>query len=228
MGGHQILVSISSDDLQAFLSAYPGMSVDPATGGPTALRGTFAFEASWGGVDVKDAYELQIEVASYPETLPRVFETGGRIDRKADEHVFAECGRLCLGSELRLRQKIGLRLDLLRFADQCIVPFLYAATRRKAEGRFVLGELSHGHAGLYEDYQDLLGVTGKDAVLSALRILATTRGAAVRHPCPCGCGKRLGQCNFRDRIAEIRQLAPRKVFVAMNKAFRVEKVGVKT
>jgi hypothetical protein len=204
------------------------MSVDPATGGPTVLRGTFAFEATWDGVDVKDAYELRIELASYPQTLPRVFETGGRIDRKADEHVFAESGRLCLGSELRLRQKIGLRLDLLRFADECIVPFLYAATRRKAEGRFVLGELSHGHAGLYEDYQDLFGVSGEEAVLSTLRILATTPSSAARHPCPCGCGKRLGQCKFRDRIADIRRLAPRKVFENMNRAFRVGTVGVKT
>ncbi len=219
---------ISSDDLQAFVRAYPGMSVDPATGGPAVLRGTFAFEAAWGGVDVKDAYELRIEVASYPQTMPRVFETGGRIKREADEHVFAESGRLCLGSELRLRQKIGPRLDLLSFADECIVPFLYAATRRKTEGRFVLGELSHGYAGLYEDYQDLFGVTGDEAVRSALRVLATTPRAAVRHRCPCGCGKRLGQCKFRDRIAEIRQLAPRKVFEDMNRALRVGKLGVKT
>lgn len=227
MGGHQVLVCISTDDLQVFVKAYPGMSVSPATGGPTVLRGRFAFEATWGGVDVNDAYELRVEVASYPEMLPRVFETGGRIERKADEHVFAESGRLCLGSELRLRQKIGPRLDLLSFADECIVPFLYAASRRKAEGRFVLGELSHGYAGLFEDYQNLFGVSGEEAVLSALRILATTPGAAMRHPCPCGCGKRLGQCGFHDRIAEIRGLAPRKVFEGINRSLRVGKAGVK-
>jgi hypothetical protein len=214
--------------MQAFLQASPGMAVAPAAGGATIFSGAFSFEALWDGVEVKDSYELRIEVAPYPEALPKVFETGGRIPRKLDEHVFESSGQLCLGSALRLRQMLGQKLNLLTFADECIVPFLYAATRRKTEGCFVLGELSHGNAGLYEDYQAILGVKGEDAVRAALRILATKSSAAERHPCPCGCGKRLILCEFRHRIAEFRQLAPRKVFQNMDRALRDTTLGAKT
>jgi hypothetical protein len=181
--------------------------------GVTVLAGTFDFEASWEGVVVKDSYDLRIEVGSYPEALPVVFETGGRIPRRMDEHVFESSGRLCLGSELRLRQILGPNLNLMTFAEQCVVPFLYAATRRVSEGRYVFGELPHGRAGLFEDYQVILGVQGEPAVRAALRILAIKRSTADGHPCPCGCGKRLAQCAYRDRIEALRQLGPRKIFL---------------
>jgi hypothetical protein len=95
------------------------------------------------------------------------------------------------------------------------------------EGRFVLGELSHGNAGLYEDYQAILGVIGEDAVRAALRILATKPSAARRHPCPCGCRKRLILCEFRNLIAELRCLAPRKVFQNIDQALRSQTSGEK-
>jgi hypothetical protein len=213
--------------MQAFMQAYPGMAVEPATGGATIFSGAFSFEAAWNGVEVKDTYDLRIEVPSYPQALPKVFETGGRIPRKVDEHVFESSGQLCLGTTLRLRQTLGPKLDLLTFADQCIVPFLYAATRRKTEGRFVLGELPHGNKGIYQDYQDILGVKDEDSVRAALRILAVRPSAAERHPCPCGCGRRLLFCEYRHRIAELRQLAPRKSFQSMDQAVRQASLGAK-
>jgi hypothetical protein len=214
--------------MQVFMQAYPGMAVEPATGGATIFSGAFSFEASWYGVEVKDTYDLRIEVTPYPETLPKVYETGGRIPRKVDEHVFESSGQLCLGTALRLRQTLGPKLDLLSFADQCIVPFLYAATRRKTEGRFVLGELPHGNRGIYEDYQAILGLKDEESVRAALRILATKPSAADRHPCPCRCGKRLIQCEFRHRIADLRKLAPRNVLQNMDRALRNATPGAKT
>ena len=212
----------------AFLHAYPGMALAPAMGGATVFAGSFDFEASSEGVEVKERYDLRIEVGSYPEELPKVFETGGRIPHNVDDHVFESSGRLCLGSELRLRQILGPKLNLVTFADKCIVPFLYGATRRKSEGRFVLGELQHGNAGLYEDYQAIMGLKTDAAVRAALRILATKPSAADRHPCPCGCGKRVVQCDFRNRIAELRCLAPRKVFQSMDGALRGANAGEKS
>lgn len=206
--------------MRAFLQAYPGMTLAPATGAATILAGEFSFEATWNGVDVRDSYELRIEVASYPEHLPKVFETGGRIPRHIDEHVFEASGQLCLGSELRLRQILGPKLDFMILADRCIVPYLYATSRRRVEGRFVLGQLEHGISGLYEDYQAIMGLQSQSSVRAALRILATKPSAADRHPCPCGCGHRLVQCEFRDRIGELRRLAPRKVFQNMDAALR--------
>lgn len=206
--------------MQAFIHAYPGMALSPAGGAPCIFEGRFEFTATWPDApEVTDAYMLRIEVPEYPETLPSVFETGGRIPRNVDEHVFPS-GKLCLGSELRLRITIGPKLDLVEFADRCIVPYLYSTTRRQAEGRFVLGELAHGNSGLFDDYQDVFGVGDQAGVLAALRILAAKPSSADKHPCPCGCGKRLAQCQFRNRIGEIRTLAPRKFFQQLDESMR--------
>jgi len=218
-------VSLSTDDMEAFIQAYPGMAVLPAMGNELVFEGRFEFIAAYPGApEVTDAYELRIEVPDYPEQLPRVFEIGGRIPRDIDEHVF-DTGHLCLGSELRLRLKIGAKLNLVHFADQCIVPYLYSTSRRQTEGRFVLGELAHGNQGLFDDYQDIFGVTNQAEVLAALRILATKPSSAGRHPCPCGCGKRLAQCQFRDRIDQIRKIAPRSSFKRIDAAMRGRPLG---
>lgn len=202
---------LSAEAMQAFIRAYPGMGVCPANGVDVVLKGDFEFTASWNGVDVNDVYQVRIEVPPYPAHLPRVFETGGRIKPVADEHAFVS-GQLCLGSELRLRTILGSALDLVRFADQCLVPYLYATTRHGAEGCYVLGELAHGSPGLIDDYKDLLEVQDEASVRAALRTLTTKPSSASRHPCPCGCGRRLAQCAYRNRISELRKLAPRQVF----------------
>lgn len=210
----------STDDMQAFIQAYPGMAVLPALGNEVVFKGRFEFKGSLPGAqDVTDAYDLRIEVLEYPEHLPRVFEIGGRIPRNIDEHVFPN-GRLCLGSDLRQRITIGAQLDLVRFADRCIVPYLYATTRRRSEGRFVLGELAHGTPGLFDDYQDIFGIGNRAGVLAALRVLATKPSSADKHPCPCGCGRRLIQCQFRNRINEVRRIATRKCFQEMEATLR--------
>lgn len=211
--------------MQAFIEAYPGMTIVPSAADQAVLEGRFEFTASWhDGPDVSDAYDLRIEVPQYPQGLPRVFETGGRIPRNIDEHVF-DSGRLCLGSELRQRLKIGPKLDLVRFADGCIVPYLYAHSRRPDEGTFVFGELTHGTRGLFDDYQEIFGVADPESVLVALRILAAKPSSADKHPCPCGCGRRLAQCEFRVRIQEIRQLAPRSCFKVLDDFMRKTSSG---
>jgi len=190
------------------------MAVRPTRGDEVTLSGEFAFVASWEGMQVTDRYQLRIHVPKYPQKLPRVFELGGRIKIDSDEHTFPD-GQLCLGSELRIRTQIGPSMDLARFADRCLVPYLYATTRRVSEGRYVLGELAHGHPGLIEDYKDLLGVDSEEQVRSAIRALATKASSADRHPCPCGCGKRLAQCEFRERLSEFRKLAPQRVYAEL-------------
>jgi hypothetical protein len=215
-------VSLSIDDVQEFLSAYPRMALRPV-GTVASFEGNFDFTAApSGGPVVTDRYVLRIVVPEYPAALPQVFETAGRIPRNIDDHVYPQTGSLCLGSYLRLRVKIGAKLNILRFADECVVPFLYATTRRQTDGSFVFGELPHGTQGLFQDYQDIFGVSDEGGVLATLRILAAKPSAADRHPCPCGCGRRHALCQFRYRVNEIRRIAPRKYFRDLYQAMRTK------
>lgn len=66
------------------------------------LEGQFLACGPDGPVDtpdgVFDSYKIQAGVtAGFPAEEPVVFETGGRIPRIADRHVFPEGGNCCLG-----------------------------------------------------------------------------------------------------------------------------------
>ena len=221
-------MSLPIKDVREFLSAYPRMVLRPMGGDETAFEGLFDFSAAPAdGLEITDAYALRIEVPEYPAALPMVFETAGRIPRNIDDHVYPQTGNLCLGSHLRLRIKIGSGLNLLKFADECIVPYLYATTRRQSVGSFVFGELPHGTPGLFQDYQDIFGLSDEASVLATLGILATKPTCADRHPCPCGCGRRHALCLFRDRVNEIRGIAPRKYFQALYQSMRSKSSGGK-
>jgi hypothetical protein len=48
----------------------------------------------------------------------------------------------------------------------------------------------------------------------ALHLLGIKKRLANKQPCPCDCGKRLGQCRFNGTIRKFRRLASRSWFRA--------------
>src|SRR4051794_31021288 len=96
----------------------------PRTGKPPVLRGRFAFSARHHEKgEVEDGFDLEIEIPPrFPEDVPIVTETGGRIPREADHHVNKD-GKLCLGSPLRLRHLLAEAPTLTGFAATCLVPY---------------------------------------------------------------------------------------------------------
>ncbi len=195
--------------VKAFLRSHPKMALQPAKSAKLIFQGVFEFAI----VDEKDRltedkYELRIEVPSdFPQNLPAVYELGGRIPHTPENHVNPD-GSLCLGSPLRLKMFANIDRSLVGFSSNCILPFLYA----KSVGSFVFGELPHGLVGLVEDYADMLGVRTKEQVFQCLNLASMRRRVANKRRCPCGCGKRLGACSLRERINDLRTIAPRSWF----------------
>ena len=203
--------------LTQFLLDFPGMRVRPSPGRGLLLEGYFAFRADHsGGPVIEDNYTLSIRVPNrFPDGLPVVKEVGGRIPHHADHHVYDD-GSLCLGSPLRLRLIAAEEGRLSGFAIACIVPFLYAASHRsRFGGSLPFGELAHGAAGVFDDYMDLLGLDTPQKVVVALELMGMKNRLANKRQCPCGCGQRLGVCQFNETVREIRQRLGRVVLRAM-------------
>lgn len=200
--------------LGRFLEDYPGMRVQPSSSTTLKLEGDFTFEASREkGPTIEDVYRLALEVPRrFPKAVPVVTELGGRIPRDPDHHVNAD-GSLCLGSPARLLVLISEEPTLPGFAARCIVPFVYAASYRAQHGGpLPFGELPHGPAGELHDYMELLGLESTAQVMDALKLLGMKKRKANKHPCPCGCGKRLGVCPYNKTIRRLRDQAGRPQF----------------
>ena len=195
------------------------MKVRPASGDRFCIAGTFEFAAEHPTKgEVEASFRLQILIPSdFPKCLPLVHEVGGRIpgpghpDQK--KYHVNDDGTFCLGSPLRLKLYLFRNPTLSEFADKCIVPYLFAVSRKlKDGGELAFGELAHGYKGILADYGDLLNLQSVQQIVHALKLLGMKKREANKQPCPCSCGKRLGRCSYRFHLNELRQAGGRSSF----------------
>jgi hypothetical protein len=206
-------------DWRQFIEDYPGMRLWPQSDPGLGLKGRFAFRAQSPGMpEVRDEYELSVLVPSaFPRDIPSVKEMGGRIPADGKHHRNPD-GTLCLGAPLRLLVNVSKNPTLVGFAENCLIPYLYAMSRNLNEGiPFVFGELQHGAPGELKDYAELLGLKSPEQAGKAVLLLGMKDRYANKKPCPCGCGQRLGRCEFRVRLSKIRDLAPLNWFRTVGK-----------
>ena len=195
--------------MKELLSKYPGLRLRPIVSGCVILAGNFAFSAEGPtkeGID--DLYEIEIAIPKqFPDQLPRVRETKGRIP--SSFHKLVD-GSLCLGSETRLRLIVLQSPSILSFVEDCIIPYLYGYSYFEQHGKLPFGELSHGGKGIREDLAELFGVK-TDMVADFVRAAALKKGTANKRLCPCGSTLRVGKCHHK-RINHLRKRLGRQWF----------------
>ena len=190
------------------------MALRPISGAEIVIEGEFRFAAvAKDRPQISDSYHLRITVPDhFPERIPTIMELGRKIPRTGSFHVNPDA-TLCLGSPLRLLLKLSSEPTLPGFASFCLVPYLYAISHKlKFGGQLPFSELKHGKIGELEDYMELLALRSPEQASSAIRMLGMKKQRANKQPCPCGCGRRLGECSFNKRIRGLRLLANRSWF----------------
>jgi hypothetical protein len=194
--------------LSQLFERYPEFSIIPSTVGELALAGTIDFQTSHPACgEFTEAFSIEIHVpSSFPLKVPRVLEVGARI-----ESTFHHIGEqeLCLGAELRLLLLTRQHPTLLGFIDHCVLPYLIGYSVFKRTGSMPFSELEHGVRGLLDDYRNLLGVKDDSICIGLLAMLRFKKRIANKKLCPCGSGKRLGQCHNRS-VNRLRSVGPRR------------------
>ena len=197
--------------LNEFLNGQLFISIQPSSGNFLMLEGEFQFCAEYQGhPKISDSYQLQISIPQeFPRRVPTVSEIGGRIPRVDNFHVNGN-GTLCLGSRIRLMARLQAEPTVQGFSKTCIVPYLYAMSLKLMHDQdFIFGELRHGVHGELDDYKELLGLKLNDQVVPALLCLLKKRRIANKMPCPCGCRRRLGKCDFNASVRKFRNILPK-------------------
>jgi len=195
-------------ELQRFLEQQPHMRIRPWSKPGLVIEGRFWFSAESAGKEsINDSYDLLLEVPeAFPTVLPRVTERDYRIPRMPSYHVNSD-GTLCLGSPLRLLAKLSQKPSLPGFAAECLVPYLYAISYKlKHGGKLPFSELDHGTRGELADYAELFRLDSPEAARRAYELIRMKKRKANKLPCPCGCGRRLGKCDFNRTIRKFRGL----------------------
>ncbi len=190
---HNVELRYARWRLDVLLRTYPGLNTEPHDGPELRIAGDLSFAAVGRGVTISDSFAIEMLVPpSFPNVLPQVRETGGRIPR--DFHQFKN-GNLCLGSPIRLALLFGHGSTLIDFVETALIPYLFGFSFRERHGRLPFGELRHGNAGISQDARSFFHITDDNLFLPLLGLAALQRRRANRQPCPCGSGLRLGRCH---------------------------------
>jgi hypothetical protein len=153
-----------------------------------------------------DQYEVEIAISAlFPEKEPFLWETGGRIPRTMERHVFPRSGRACLGLwEAWLLRNTDASFE--RYLCSHVTSYFVSQSIFELTGEWPFGEQGHGREDIARTYAEALHLpTGWD-YQSFVRLLGGPRleGNAT---CPCGSGRRLKHCHWQY-IRDVRRVTP--------------------
>lgn len=148
----------------------------------------------------------------YPQSMPWVFESGDRIPKTLDRHVFTGSGVACLivPEEWQAADDRSFHAFMAGpVRDYFLGQLIY-----DEKGSFPHGERDHGTEGLIESYSEMIGIENEEiAVRRWLRCL-TKRQLKGHFDCPCGSGIRLRDCCL-SQVREVQSRIPPELAVRM-------------
>lgn len=199
--------------LEELLSETPSLRLIGMNDEELVLEGIYEINAIVDGSNpIHDSFALRMVVnRRYPRAIPKIYEIEGKIPRNPDHHINQD-GSFCLGSELRVKDIASKCPGLDQFAQHLLTPFLYSVSHKIRYNSYPYGDLTHGSDGLYDDYQIMFNVDSKSAVKAAMEALGRRKREANKLPCPCGCDRRLGRCDYRYFLGQFRKLERRRWF----------------
>ncbi len=132
----------------------------------------------------------------FPLTEPFVWETGDRIPRTADRHIYPKPGNCCLcvwEEWLWEKPKVG-------FEDFLVGPlhsYFVSQSIFEMTGEWPFGQRDHDKKGLDQAVAKMLSDIPNVQVDRALAILSQSNMKGHAR-CPCGSGQRLRNCHYRE------------------------------
>jgi len=158
------------------------------------LSGPLPFEATADGHStLTECFEIELIIPNgYPKILPRVRETGGKID--SDYGHLNQDRTLCLEVPIEERRLFLEQPSLLGFVNKLVIPYFYGYCHWKKCGKHPFGEQKHGGEGIIQYYIDRLNLSDEATALAFVCFLYEY-GYRGHLDCPCGSGLRVRKCH---------------------------------
>jgi len=173
-------------DLKSILNKYPNLKFDKENG---VLKG-------YHDVDIDDIYNIEVYIQDFPIRYPIVYETGGRIKKDADWHIYTDTGSCCFGTEAQEQISVKTRVKTLEdFLDYIVIPYFQNNSYKEEFGVYYNGEYSHGALGNIESYRDILKVENLFLIQMLLKLRLRGFHFLSSSKCYCGLQKPIEKCH---------------------------------
>lgn len=148
--------------------------------------------------NIEDTYQIEIKpTVNYPFSFPQLFETGGRIPRNVDWHIFEGTGNCCIASPPEEIILCNSGLTLTSFIDIQVVNYFYSQIFRNQNGYF-LKERSHGSKGWIEFFEETFMTNNIFNIEFGLNQILEGKKIDRVSDCFCGSGKKYRKCHKKS------------------------------
>lgn len=187
--------TLFKEQATAVLEKYKELSFKNDDGIP-CIFGSLDLTNDEGGIE--DFYQIEIKaVPDYPNSFPLVFETGGRIPRNVDWHIFEGKGNCCIASPPEEIIICNSGLTLLSFIDNQVKNYFYSQNFRNQNGYF-LKERSHGSKGWIEFFEETFMTDNIFNIEFGLNQIIEGKKIDRVSMCFCGSGKKYRKCHKKS------------------------------
>lgn len=159
------------------------------------------------GFGVENQYAIEIIVSNkFPDQIPEVHETAGRVPSVMDRHFMSDNSGCCLVMPHLYRYFFAPLMTFEDFINVLVVPFFQNQLYYEINGRFVQG-YQHGENGIWEHYFELFGEDLKPETLyklaNAVLMERVDKKPSIKghKPCPCDSGIIQRKCHGKGLIS---------------------------
>ncbi|WP_285011107.1 SEC-C domain-containing protein [Pedobacter faecalis] len=132
----------------------------------------------------------------YPHGIPRMFETGGLIERIPDRHVNSD-GSSCVAMEHVLLYRAVRGLSMNAYLQEFAWPYFANQLYFKQNGYYTPGEYAHGFKGVEQFYNESLGTADPVVAIKLIIDILNQRLPSRNDQCVCGSLKKYKNCHMK-------------------------------
>lgn len=207
----QLGIVFTDEEIAEVLAEQPRLAKDDIS----TISGRYHLNAIFDAELLEADFDIKI-ISRDADTLPRLFETGGRtaeivakwdLPGPEELHQNISDGSACVCTLPAERQFHPKGAPLKNYVDRLALPYLYGLAYADENGKWPSwGEFSHGTPGLFEFYANQQNI---DIDLDALKQVVVMmrrdsrwkewhkqlRSPSIGRACPCGSKKPFGKCH---------------------------------
>ncbi len=192
-----------SEQISIVLEKYPSLNYDEIS---RALSG-YLYASEKDG----DKYFIEIYLAVFPVSFPKVREFGERIPLEADRHICPD-GTICFCTktkeEIFLATKV---ITLNNFIQFILIPFLQNNSYFEIHKTYKFGEHSHHPLEAnYETYVDILGIENLLVIEKTIDGLINRKRIRPNELCFCESRKKIKNCSNHQELYRLSRKIPKE------------------
>lgn len=196
------MLIVDKSDILYLIAKYYRLHIDAENPESFEISGSIHINKVYNNFPVDKIYDIRIIIfKDCPNTLPKIYEIGGLID-KDYSHKFSD-DTLCLASSIEISIDFLEGMNLVQWIERYVVSYFYSYEYYMRFAEFPFGERSHGwgHLEFLADYFEM------ESRIEAFRFLSNICNKPYRGHllCPCNSGKVFRKCHG-DKVLKLHKL----------------------